>query len=59
MTPERDQVELVPNGGWDERILACRCGPLKRLIAPNGTLPLGPRLLLTLFGTVLTPHLAT
>lgn len=27
-TPERDRVELVPNGGWDERILVCSCGPL-------------------------------
>jgi glyoxylase-like metal-dependent hydrolase (beta-lactamase superfamily II) len=28
MTSERDRVELVPNGGWDERLLVCRCGPL-------------------------------
>jgi glyoxylase-like metal-dependent hydrolase (beta-lactamase superfamily II) len=27
-SPERDTVELLPNGGWDERILVCRCGPL-------------------------------
>ena len=46
-------------GIWTRRKPACRCGPLKRLIAPNGTLPLGAQLLLTLFGTVLTPHLAT
>lgn len=23
----RDQVALVPNGGWDARILVCRCAP--------------------------------
>lgn len=28
MGAERDAVELVPNGGWDERILVCRCGTL-------------------------------
>ena len=22
-----DRVELVPNGGWDSRILVCRCAP--------------------------------
>jgi glyoxylase-like metal-dependent hydrolase (beta-lactamase superfamily II) len=27
-SPGRDTVELLPNGGWDERILVCRCGPL-------------------------------
>jgi glyoxylase-like metal-dependent hydrolase (beta-lactamase superfamily II) len=24
---ERDRVELVPNAGWDPRILVCRCAP--------------------------------
>lgn len=28
MTNIDDTVDLVPNGGWDERILVCRCGPL-------------------------------
>lgn len=27
-TPHRDTVTLVPNDGWDERVLICRCGPL-------------------------------
>jgi glyoxylase-like metal-dependent hydrolase (beta-lactamase superfamily II) len=26
--PEKDEVVLVPNQGWDPRILVCRCGPL-------------------------------
>lgn len=25
--PTRDRVELVPNGGWDPRVLVCRCAP--------------------------------
>jgi len=28
MTNIADPVALVPNAGWDERILVCRCGPL-------------------------------
>lgn len=28
MTQTDDTVTLVPNQGWDERILVCRCGPL-------------------------------
>src|SRR5690349_14530642 len=27
-TPMTDQVTLVPNAGWDPRILVCRCGTL-------------------------------
>ena len=25
---QQDRVELVPNGGWDARVLVCRCAPL-------------------------------
>ena len=28
MASENDTVMLVPNKGWDERILVCRCGDL-------------------------------
>jgi glyoxylase-like metal-dependent hydrolase (beta-lactamase superfamily II) len=28
MTSNADNVTLVPNDGWDPRILVCRCGPL-------------------------------
>jgi len=28
MNPPADTVTLVPNEGWDPRILVCRCGPL-------------------------------
>ncbi len=28
MTTHTDSVELVPNNGWDSRILVCRCGTL-------------------------------
>src|SRR5262245_24889327 len=28
MTNANDHVTLVPNQGWDPRILVCRCGPL-------------------------------
>ncbi|MEM8533573.1 MAG: MBL fold metallo-hydrolase [Chloroflexota bacterium] len=28
MTTHTDSVELVPNNGWDSRILVCRCGKL-------------------------------
>jgi glyoxylase-like metal-dependent hydrolase (beta-lactamase superfamily II) len=28
MNNAQDRVELVPNGGWDERVLLCQCGPL-------------------------------
>ena len=28
MTKPEDTVIIVPNQGWDERVLVCRCGPL-------------------------------
>ena len=28
MTDQHDTVTLVPNQGWDQRVLVCRCGPI-------------------------------